>query len=115
MRFALRLYADATAAAATTPDQAMAEFARYDEITAELEERAMLVGGEAFLPIHDATEVRHANGNVDAARPQATNPELSGFYLLDCDRDEAVEIAARLPVATHGHVEVRPIMALPSA
>lgn len=39
--------------------------------------------------------------------------ELSGFYIVDCDEAQALDIAARLPVATHGAVEVRPLMDLP--
>ena len=38
---------------------------------------------------------------------------LAGFYLLDCaDFDRAVEIAARIPEASFGVVEVRPVMGL---
>lgn len=39
--------------------------------------------------------------------------ELSGFYLVDCGEQQALDIAARMPVATHGAVEVRPLMTLP--
>jgi hypothetical protein len=38
---------------------------------------------------------------------------LAGFFLLDCDSPErAVEIAARMPEAELGLVEVRPILQL---
>jgi len=36
---------------------------------------------------------------------------LNGFYIVNCDNlDEAVEIAAHIPDAVRGSVEVRPIM-----
>ena len=40
-----------------------------------------------------------------------TKEQLGGFYLLDCkDLDEAIEYAAKIPGASHGSVEVRPIV-----
>jgi hypothetical protein len=39
-----------------------------------------------------------------------TKEALGGFYLLDCrDLDEAIEMAAKIPAATRGTIEVRPI------
>lgn len=38
----------------------------------------------------------------------ATAIKLSGFYVVACDEQCAREIAACMPVATHGHVEGRP-------
>ena len=44
-----------------------------------------------------------------------TKEALGGFYLLNCrDLDEAIELAARIPSASRGSVEVRPIWELPS-
>jgi hypothetical protein len=40
-----------------------------------------------------------------------TKEQLGGFYLLECkDLDEAVEWAAKIPGASTGSVEVRPVM-----
>ena len=40
-----------------------------------------------------------------------TREQLGGYYLLDCrDLDEAIGWAAKIPDATHGSIEVRPIM-----
>ena len=39
-----------------------------------------------------------------------TKEALGGFYLVDApDLDEAIELAARIPAAQHGSIEVRPI------
>jgi hypothetical protein len=43
-----------------------------------------------------------------------TKEVLGGFYLLDCkDLDEALELAARIPPAKHGAIEVRPVVDIP--
>jgi hypothetical protein len=42
-----------------------------------------------------------------------TKEILGGFYLVDCaDLDEALAIAARIPMARYGSVEVRPVVEL---
>ena len=42
-----------------------------------------------------------------------TKEELGGFYLFECrDLDEAIELAARIPGAQQGTIEVRPILEL---
>ena len=39
-----------------------------------------------------------------------TKEQLAGFYLVDCkDLDEAIDVASKIPGATHGSIEVRPI------
>ena len=116
MRFALLLYADAAVAAATTESEADDELARYGSIAQELADEGVLRGGEAFLPASDATRVHADDETVTAEAVEAGevgSRELSGFLLVECDRDRAVEIAGSLPVASHGHVEVRPLRDLP--
>jgi hypothetical protein len=42
-----------------------------------------------------------------------TKEALTGFYLLECaDLDEALKVAAQIPTAWHGTVEVRPVLEL---
>ena len=39
-----------------------------------------------------------------------TKEQIGGFYVIECkDLDEAIEVASKLPGATHGSIEVRPI------
>ena len=59
-----------------------------------------------------ATTVRVRNGQVSVTDgPFAeTKEQLAGFYLIDAnDLDEAIALAARIPPAQEGSVEVRPI------
>jgi hypothetical protein len=70
-------------------------------------------GGEALQPTSTATSVRVRNGDtLTTDGPFAeTKDQLGGFYLVDCkDLDEAVEVAAGIPDARRGTIEVRPIM-----
>ena len=80
---------------------------------------AVIRGGAALYPTSTATTVR-----VEAARaatpsttdgPYAETKEaLTGFYLLECaDLDEAVAVAATIPGAWDGVVEVRPVIEFP--
>ncbi len=75
----------------------------------------MLQGGERLRPTTDATTVRVRNGEtLSTDGPFAeTKEQLAGFYLVDCkDLDEAIEVAAKIPGARTGSIEVRPIWEL---
>ena len=71
------------------------------------------VAGDALQAVTTATTVRVRNGKTETMDgPFAeTKEQLAGFYILDCaNLDDAVRYAAMIPGATHGAVEVRPIM-----
>jgi len=73
------------------------------------------IGGEALQPVHTATTVRVRNGKVMMTDgPFAeTKEQLAGFYMVDAkDLDEAIEIAAKIPPARVGSIEVRPVRTL---
>jgi hypothetical protein len=78
----------------------------------EMEKRGILLaGGNELRPVSDATTVRVRGGEaLITDGPFAETKELiAGFDILDCaDRDEAVEAAAKHPVARFGSIEVRP-------
>lgn len=77
--------------------------------------RGVLVAAEALQPIETATSVRVRNGKVlitDGPFAE-TKEQLAGFYLVDAgDLDEAITIAAKIPPAREGTVEVRPVREL---
>ena len=69
--------------------------------------------GDALQPVATATTVRVRNGKtVTTDGPFAeTREQLGGYYLVEAkDLDEALALAARIPAARYGSVEVRPIM-----
>lgn len=77
---------------------------------------AVMRGGAALYPTSTATTVRVPDGKggdvVTTDGPYTETKEvLTGFYLLECaDLDEAIALAARIPGAWHGAVEVRPVI-----
>lgn len=76
--------------------------------------RAAIKGGNALRPTSEATSVRLRNGKrLTTDGPFAeTKEQLSGFYLVEAaDLDGAIGIAAEIPAARFGTIEVRPIMA----
>ncbi|WP_066372713.1 YciI family protein [Herbidospora mongoliensis] len=82
---------------------------------AALGEQGRLVQGEALAHVESAVTVRVRGGRVSATTgPFAeTNEQLGGFLLIEAaDLDEAVGIAAGIPGARFGSVEVRPVVDL---
>jgi hypothetical protein len=80
----------------------------YDEMTA----RGVLVERVRLRPTTTATTVRErGSGLVVADGPFAeTKEQIAGFYVIECaDLDEAIAIAAKVPAARSGTVEVRPV------
>ena len=70
------------------------------------------IASEALLSVQTATTVRVRSGKVSVTDgPFAeTKEQLAGFYLIEArDLDEAIQIAAKIPPARVGSVEVRPI------
>jgi hypothetical protein len=83
------------------------------EVTESLRDAGLLVANGPLHPVDSATTVRVREGEIELTDgPFAVTKEiLAGYYVLRCaDLDEALHHAARMPVARHGSVEVRPIM-----
>ena len=78
-------------------------------------ERGVLLAAEALQPIETAATVRVRNGKVSVTDgPFAeTKEQLAGFYLLDArDLNDAIQMAAKIPPAREGSIEVRPVREL---
>jgi hypothetical protein len=83
------------------------------ELHAGLREAGVLVGVNRLHSTESATSVRVRGGETEITDgPFATTKEvLAGYYVVDCaDLDEALELAARLPMAPWATIEVRPVM-----
>jgi hypothetical protein len=77
----------------------------------EMDGRGVRIRGQALAPVRDATTIRVRGGEVVVADgPFAEAKEqIAGFDILECaDLDEAMEVAAKHPVARFGAVELRP-------
>ena len=71
------------------------------------------VAGEALQPVQTATTVRIRNGRLSTTDgPFAeTKEQLGGFYLIEArDLNDALQVAAKIPSARTGSVEVRPVV-----
>lgn len=74
-----------------------------------------LVAAEALQPVETATTVRVRHGSMMTTDgPFAeTKEQLAGFYLLEArDLNDAILMAAKIPPAREGSIEVRPIREL---
>ena len=83
------------------------------ELHRSLHEAGVLVNVKALRSPESATTVRVREGDAEIVDgPFAVTKEvLAGFYLVECaDLDEARALAARIPPATWGTVEVRPVV-----
>jgi hypothetical protein len=85
----------------------------YFSFTDAIRKSGHYLAGEALQPVSTATTVRVRNGRTATTDgPFAeTKEQLGGFYLIEArDLNDAIQVAARIPSARMGSVEVRPIM-----
>ena len=91
-------------------------YEEYRQFTEDIKAKGNHLGGSQLQPISTATTVRIRNGKrLTTDGPFAeTREQLGGYYLIEsANLDEAVDIAARIPGAKYGTIEVRPIMVIP--
>jgi hypothetical protein len=111
MRYLCLIYLDESELAAM-PQNEMDELnARHLRLNEELVASGHFVEAEALQPAASTTCVRVRNGRPALTDgPYAETKEMvAGFYLIEArDLNEAIQVAARLPSAPLGTVEVRP-------
>ena len=91
-------------------DQWMGEFNAFSQ---DIRQSGHYLGGNPLQPTSAATTVRVRNGKTSATDgPFAeTREQLGGYYLIEArDLNDALQVAARIPSARIGSIEVRPIM-----
>ncbi|HWH05308.1 MAG TPA: YciI family protein [Gaiellaceae bacterium] len=108
MRYLALIYGEEERWDALSAQEQQAEMEDYVALSNE----AASVGGAELQPVATATTVRtrgHETQITDG--PFADTKEvLGGFYVFECDSiDAACALAARIPAARHGAVEVRPV------
>lgn len=105
MKYLCLVYGDEKALAGMDDRHCVA----YDE---KIRESGHCLASEALQPVATATTVRVRNGRVSVTDgPFAETKEiLAGFYMIEArDLNEAIQVAAKIPPAEVGCVEVRPI------
>jgi hypothetical protein len=113
MQYLCLIYDDEKLIDDLPPAERGAFFGEYGAFTQDIKASGHFVGGDALQPVATATTVRVRDGKVTTTDgPFAeTREQLGGYYLIEAkDLDEALKIAARIPSARYGSIEVRPIM-----
>ena len=115
MRYALLIY---VAPWESTPEEDAQVMANYNAFSAEAMTADVMRGGEALNEAKTATSVRVRDGKtlVTDGPFAETKEEFGGFYLIEAaNLDEAIKWAAKIPGATRGTVEVRPVADMAAA
>jgi hypothetical protein len=113
MRYLALIYSEEVDPSTITPEAMDAMLTAYNQFGEAADKAGVNLGGEALQPTSTATTVRVRDGQrLTTDGPFAeTREALGGYYILDCkDLDQAIEWAARIPGASHGCVELRPIV-----
>jgi hypothetical protein len=113
MQYMLLIYNDEQASAALPAEDRQVRHVAYGSYTEMIKNSGVWVGGEALHPTDAATTVRVRNGKINTTDgPFAeTHEQLGGYYVINAkDLDEAISLAAKIPDASKGSIEVRPIL-----
>ena len=113
MKYLCLIYdAEANAAKMSKAD-ADAFMGEYYAFTEGIRKSGHYIGGNDLQPTQSATTIRMRNGKLSTTDgPFAeTKEQLGGYYLIEArDLNDAIQVAARIPSARIGSVEVSPIM-----
>ena len=110
MRFLFLIHGDTEAEAAMAPEERRAIVEQHMAYGAMLRERGAHAGGEALEDTSAWAVVRPSRPPIVTDGPfSETKEAIGGFYLVDCaTREEALELAAQVPVTPNVAVEVMP-------
>lgn len=112
MKYMLLIYSDEQA---WTDNERQACFEESVALTHSLKQEGKYLGASPLYSVTSATSVRIRGGKrqVTDGPFAETREQLGGYFLVEAaDLDEAIQIAARIPGARKGTVEVRPILEL---
>ncbi len=113
MKYMLLIYDDEKTFAKMTQADLGRMYAEYGQFTQEIKASGNHVASSQLQPVASATSVRIRDGKrmlTDGPFAE-TREQLGGYYLINAkDLDEAIAIAAKIPSARQGTIEVRPIV-----
>ena|SRR5215471_13930449 len=112
MKYLCLIYDEEAKLAAMSKAELDALMQEYYTFTRDLRGSGHYLGANDLQPTRNATTVRIRNGRMSTTDgPFAeTKEQLGGYYLIEAkDLNEAIQIAARIPSAKLGSIEVRPI------
>jgi hypothetical protein len=118
MKYVLLIHHDEQAWDKLSEAERQPILSEYRQLRQQLLASGQYLDGAPLQPTWVATSVRVRNGKrlVTDGPFAETREQLGGFFLIDAkDLDEAVGIAARIPTARTGTIEVRPLVEVPVA
>ena len=113
MRYLCLIYDDEKKVATMPENESNAFMGEYFAFTDGIKASGHYLAGEALQPVETATTVRVRNGKVGTTDGPftETKEQLGGFYMIEArDLNDAIQVAAKIPSAKIGSVEVRPIV-----
>lgn len=113
MKYLLLIYHDEPTWQALTEAERVEIYAEYRKLRENLLSTGQFITGSQLQPIATATTVRVREGKelVTDGPFAETHEQLGGYFLVDAkDLDEATRIAAQIPSARTGSIEVRPLV-----
>jgi hypothetical protein len=113
MKYMLLVYYNEQAMTDAERDRCYVESA---QLTRELHAEGKYIDASPLQLIATSTSVRVRNGKkmVTDGPFAETHEQLGGYYIIEAkDLDEALDVAARVPVATLGTIEIRPLLEIP--
>lgn len=114
MKYMLLIYLDEQHPLSEAERQAC--YAESTELAQELQSCGQYVSANPLHPTETATSVRVRDGKrfVTDGPFAETREQLGGYFLIEAKNlDEAIAVAARIPMARKGTVEVRPVIDIP--
>lgn len=117
MKYMLLIYDDEHRLAERSESERNQTFAEYGQLIQHLQASKNYLAGAPLQPTSTATTVRVREGKqlvIDGPFAE-TREQLGGYFLVEANNlDEATSIAARIPSARCGTIEVRPVMEVPA-
>jgi len=113
MKYMLLIYLDEHALNETERQECYAE---STQLAHDIQSSGQYLAANPLHPTSMATSVRVRNGKrlVTDGPFAETREQLGGYFLIEANNlDEAIGIAARVPMARKGTVEVRPVIDIP--
>jgi hypothetical protein len=114
MKYMLMIYLDEQNQVSEAERQAC--YVESMQLAQELHSKGQYLGANPLHPTSMATSVRVRDGKrlVTDGPFAETREQLGGYFLVEANNlDEAIGIAARIPMARKGTVEVRPVIDIP--
>src|SRR5262245_61366800 len=113
MKYMLLIYHDEQRWNSISEPERQQIYGDFRKLRSELEARGQFITGSQLQSIATATSVRVRDGKelVTDGPFAETHEQLGGYFLVEAENlDEATSIAARIPSAKTGTIEVRPLV-----